>query len=83
MKGERRGVAVDAPGFEPGASPLQGERSTADLRAPQGGRAMNARLFQLFEPATLWRRWTKVLASLRQRSPTGQCPAGQAQGFVV
>ena len=28
---------VDAPGFEPGASPLQGERSTADLRAPLWG----------------------------------------------
>ena len=30
---------VDAPGFEPGASPLQGERSTADLRAPVEGDA--------------------------------------------
>lgn len=31
---------MDAPGFEPGASPLQGERSTADLRAPCGVRRL-------------------------------------------
>ena len=31
---------MDAPGFEPGASPLQGERSTADLRAPWGVRGL-------------------------------------------
>jgi hypothetical protein len=37
---------VDAVGFEPTASPLQGERSTADLRAPLGGAAMRARLFE-------------------------------------
>lgn len=39
---------VDAPGFEPGASPLQGERSTADLRAPpwKRGRAIRALVFQ-------------------------------------
>ncbi len=30
-------IRVDAVGFEPTASPLQGERSTADLRAPVEG----------------------------------------------
>lgn len=38
---------VDAVGFEPTASPLQGERSTADLRAPSvGGAAIRLRLFE-------------------------------------
>ena len=34
--GDGAATRVDAPGFEPGASPLQGERSTTDLRAREG-----------------------------------------------
>ena len=37
--GRPQAARVDAVGFEPTASPLQGERSTADLRAPRRGRA--------------------------------------------
>jgi hypothetical protein len=39
VKANSRKTPVDAPGFEPGASPLQGERSTADLRARLAGAA--------------------------------------------
>ena len=44
-RGRPKGGRVDAVGFEPTASPLQGERSTADLRAPLGAARFALRYF--------------------------------------
>ena len=54
----RAELAVDAVGFEPTASPLQGERSTADLRAPLGGRGSALSYFKRSSQEASARRWT-------------------------
>ena len=44
-------ISVDAVGFEPTASPLQGERSTADLRAPRVSGARRYNFAYLDDPS--------------------------------
>jgi hypothetical protein len=75
-------LSVDAVGFEPTASPLQGERSTADLRAPRGTRRFALSYFKDSSQAPAGADGLRCLLHSVNASPHGQCPRGQAQGSI-